>query len=211
MTFHKCNCHYVPPHVLGNMAKKGDPAVRQAARTSVQQAKLSRGRRGGKAPEVPEMLTGIAAATAPAPGTAAREVYDCEHEWRLRVKLARGEGDPEYGDDDVDTVYGFAETVRGYFAELGRDSIDNAGMNIRLNVHVGVNYMNAFWDGDEMAFGDGDGQIFTSFAQSLDVTAHEAFQVAEFGLLGLAVRPDHLDQRDQVDQVDVWASDPEPA
>ncbi|MDH3968226.1 MAG: M4 family metallopeptidase [Rhodospirillales bacterium] len=181
MTFHKCNCHYIPPHVLGNMAKKGDPAVRQAARTSAQQAKLSREKRGVQAPKVPEMLTGIAMATAPAPVTAAREVYDCQNKWELRVKLARGEGDPEFGDDDVDTVYGYAETVRGYFAELGRNSIDNAGMNLRLNVHVGENYMNAFWDGDEMAFGDGDGQIFTSFAQSLDVMAHEmAHGVTQF-------------------------------
>ena len=182
MTFHRCNCHYVPPHVLGNMAKKGDPAVRQAARSSAQHAKFSRGLRNERAVKTSEVLSGFfARATAPAPGTAAREVYDCKNQWRLRVKLARGEGDPAYKDDDVDTVYDFAETVRGYFAELGRNSIDDAGMNLRLNVHVGENYMNAFWDGDEMAFGDGDGQIFTSFAQSLDVMAHEmAHGVTQF-------------------------------
>ena len=39
--------------------------------------------------------------------------------------------------------------------------------------------MNAFWDGDEMTFGDGT--IFTSFARSLDVTAHElAHGVTQF-------------------------------
>jgi Zn-dependent metalloprotease len=46
-------------------------------------------------------------------------------------------------------------------------------MNLGLNVHYGVRYMNAFWDGEEMVFGDGDGQIFVGFARSLDVTAHE--------------------------------------
>jgi Zn-dependent metalloprotease len=33
--------------------------------------------------------------------------------------------------------------------------------------------MNAFWDGDEMTFGDGDGRVFVGFARSLDVVAHE--------------------------------------
>ena len=46
-------------------------------------------------------------------------------------------------------------------------------MNLILNVHYGVKYMNAFWDGDEMTFGDGDGKIFVDFTKSLDVVAHE--------------------------------------
>lgn len=118
---------------------------------------------------------------APDHGHGDRQVYDCENQWVQRVTLARGEGDPAKGDSDVDTVYDFAGVVRGYFAELERNSIDNAGMDIILNVHFGQNYMNAFWDGDEMTFGDGDGQIFTSFAQSLDVVAHElAHGVTQF-------------------------------
>ncbi len=40
-------------------------------------------------------------------------------------------------------------------------------------VHRGFSYNNAFWDGQEMVFGDGDGLIFTDFTGSLDVIAHE--------------------------------------
>jgi Zn-dependent metalloprotease len=40
-------------------------------------------------------------------------------------------------------------------------------------VHRGVRFNNAFWDGQEMVFGDGDGVIFTDFTKSLDVIAHE--------------------------------------
>jgi Zn-dependent metalloprotease len=40
-------------------------------------------------------------------------------------------------------------------------------------VHYGKRYDNAFWDGREMIFGDGDGLLFKSFAPALDVTAHE--------------------------------------
>jgi Zn-dependent metalloprotease len=88
-----------------------------------------------------------------------------------QVTLVRGAGDAATGDAEVDTVYDLAEIARGDFAELGRNSIDDAGTNLVLNVHFGQDYMNAFWDGDEMTFGDGDGQIFTSFARSLDVMA----------------------------------------
>jgi Zn-dependent metalloprotease len=54
-------------------------------------------------------------------------------------------------------------------------------MDLILNVHFGEDYMNAFWDGDEMTFGDGDGEIFISFTRSLDVVAHElAHGVTQF-------------------------------
>jgi Zn-dependent metalloprotease len=32
---------------------------------------------------------------------------------------------------------------------------------------------NAFWDGKEMAFGDGDNEIFGSFTKNIDVIGHE--------------------------------------
>jgi Zn-dependent metalloprotease len=108
-------------------------------------------------------------------GNANRIVYNCQNRWEQRVEPpARSEGAPITGDDDVDKVYNYAGTVRDYFKNfLNRNSIDNLGLDLILNVHFGTQYMNAFWDGDEMTFGDGDGQIFTSFARSLDVVAHE--------------------------------------
>jgi Zn-dependent metalloprotease len=72
--------------------------------------------------------------------------------------------------------------VRRFFADkLGRMSIDNTGLDLVLNVHFDVQFNNAFWDGDEMTFGDGDGVIFSGFARSLDVVAHElAHGVTQF-------------------------------
>src|ERR1044072_4790304 len=46
-------------------------------------------------------------------------------------------------------------------------------MRLRGYVHRGNRYNNAFWDGREMVFGDGDGEVFTDFTGSLDVIAHE--------------------------------------
>jgi Zn-dependent metalloprotease len=88
--------------------------------------------------------------------------------------MARGEADPEGPDQDVNIAWDHAGIVRDYVRdELGRNSYDNNGSDIIANVHVGVNFNNAFWDGDEFAAGDGDGVIFTGFARSLDVVAHE--------------------------------------
>ena len=48
---------------------------------------------------------------------------------------------------------------------------DGSPMQLSMWVHYGVNYENAFWDGREMVFGDGD-QYFYPFVV-LDVTGHE--------------------------------------
>ena len=40
-------------------------------------------------------------------------------------------------------------------------------------MHYGTDYDNAFWDGDQLVFGDGDGTVFDRFTKPLDVTAHE--------------------------------------
>ncbi len=57
--------------------------------------------------------------------------------------------------------------------ELGRDSHDDAGAPVSLTVHYGTDYNNAFWDGTQLVFGDGDGRIFERFTKPVDVLAHE--------------------------------------
>jgi Zn-dependent metalloprotease len=42
-------------------------------------------------------------------------------------------------------------------------------------VHYGNKYDNAFWDGTQMVFGDGDGQYFKPFTGPIDVCGHELF------------------------------------
>lgn len=182
MALHRCTCTYVPPHVVDCMARRGDPATRQRARIAAQQAKISRAKRVKQVVQMPTFLASAAQVETAPPGAGRRLVYDCRHRFEQRVHLARSEGDPAVDDVDVNEVYDYAGIVRDYFMnELARNSIDNMGLEIILNVHFGQNYMNAFWDGDEMTFGDGDGTIFTSFARSLDVAAHElAHGVTQF-------------------------------
>ncbi len=172
MAHPKCNCTFVPPRVLENLARIGV----DEARLSIQQSKISRKKRADR---LIDMKAFVSAKTR---ARSKRKVYDCRNKWEQRVKLVRAEGKPTTGDKDVDLVYKYAGNVRDYFNKvLKRNSIDNRGMDLILNVHFGENYMNAFWDGDEMTFGDGDGEIFISFTKSLEVVAHElAHGVTQF-------------------------------
>ncbi|HWM68242.1 MAG TPA: M4 family metallopeptidase [Steroidobacteraceae bacterium] len=70
----------------------------------------------------------------------------------------------------------FAETAavaEFYRTIFGRNSVDNRGGTLQSSVQYGVGYNNAFWNGVQMIYGDGDGAIFADFAQSTDVIAHE--------------------------------------
>jgi hypothetical protein len=54
-----------------------------------------------------------------------------------------------------------------------RNSIDGAGMTVLSSIHYGADYNNAFWNGQQMTYGDGDGNIFVDFTGSDDVICHE--------------------------------------
>jgi Zn-dependent metalloprotease len=54
-----------------------------------------------------------------------------------------------------------------------RNSIDDQGLRLDSTVHYSQNYDNAFWNGQQMVYGDGDGEIFNRFTISIDVIGHE--------------------------------------
>ena len=68
---------------------------------------------------------------------------------------------------------GLGSTRDFYKDVLDRNSLDGHGMRLNSYVHYSAGYNNAFWDGSQMVFGDGDGVLFTDFTRSLDVIAHE--------------------------------------
>jgi Zn-dependent metalloprotease len=103
-----------------------------------------------------------------------RHVYDCRNRTKLRRNLTRFEGDGEVSDQVINNSYDNAGFIREFYkTNFDWVSYDNSNSNLHLNVHYSRSYNNAFWDGDDMVFGDGDGVIFTNFGNSLDVTAHE--------------------------------------
>lgn len=73
----------------------------------------------------------------------------------------------------VDAHY-YAGTTYDYYKNThNRNSYDGNGGALKSTVHYGRNYNNAFWNGQQMVYGDGDGSTFTSLSGGLDVVAHE--------------------------------------
>ncbi|WP_240794272.1 M4 family metallopeptidase [Bacillus sp. BHET2] len=73
----------------------------------------------------------------------------------------------------VDAHYYAGKTYDYYKNTHNRNSYDGSGGALKSTVHYGKNYNNAFWNGQQMVYGDGDGSTFTSLSGGLDVVAHE--------------------------------------
>jgi len=126
-------------------------------------------------PIVEEPLA-IAGLTVPPLATAGRLVYDDQNQWNYDVKLVRGEGDPAVADQAADRAYDSLGKIRDFYKQkLGRNSIDNAGLNLKANVNFGVQFDNAFWDPSalRMVFGNGSGVVFKDLTNDIDVPGHE--------------------------------------
>ena len=72
----------------------------------------------------------------------------------------------------ADAQYGSNETWDYYQATFGRNGIFGTGKGSYNRVHYGSGYVNAFWDGTKMTYGDGDGTSYGPLV-SLDVAGHE--------------------------------------
>lgn len=103
-----------------------------------------------------------------------RTVYDMKGSQSFPGTVARAEGQEDTGDLMVDEAYvGLGATYDLYWDVFGRNSIDGNGMQLNAHVHYGEDYDNAFWDGERMVFGDGDGDLFNRFTIAVDVIGHE--------------------------------------
>ena len=110
-----------------------------------------------------------------AKGQAERQIYTAANQSRLPGTKARFEGDKAATDNIVNNAFDYHGLMRDFMkVVLKRDSIDGAGMNLIGTVHYGKAYNNAFWNGQQMTYGDGDQVIFALFVL-LDVNGHEMF------------------------------------
>ncbi len=157
------NC-ITPPHLLKKLLESKDRDVREAAYNTLLATARLRGERSVRA-----------ATFVGAPAAGRRTIFDCRNSIMLAsAVLARTEDGEQSGDEAVNRSFdGLGGTREFYRTVFDRNSIDDRGMRLDGFVHRGVRFNNAFWDGQEMVFGDGDGVIFTDFTKSLDVIAHE--------------------------------------
>ncbi len=103
-----------------------------------------------------------------------RKVYTANNGTTTPGTLKRSEGGAASGDSIVDGNYTLlGNTYNCYKTLFGRDSFDGAGGTYISTVHYSSNYVNAYWNGTQMVYGDGDGVNSSSLALDEDVTTHE--------------------------------------
>jgi Zn-dependent metalloprotease len=161
-------CTIVPPHVLRHVAEQHrDEQLRELAQRTLALDHTQRRTRTA-AQEI------AAPPPATAPAVPNRTLHDAAHKESLPGKTVRSEGGPATGDRGADEIYDWlGVTFDFYGTAYGRNSIDGGGLPLVATVHYGVEYDNAFWDGTQMVYGDGDQRIFKTFTGPLDVTGHE--------------------------------------
>ena len=161
-------CSILPPYILERLARSSDPDIRRRARRALAQAE---GYRVARAEPV-----------LPLPMRARRgkrrAVYDAGGKSQLPGRLVRSESQEPVSDVAVNEAYDHSGATYDFFAKIfGRNSLDGEGMKLVSSVHVGDEegepLTNAFWNGTQMAYGDGDGRIFRRFTRSLAVVGHE--------------------------------------
>ncbi|HSP06767.1 MAG TPA: M4 family metallopeptidase [Acidobacteriota bacterium] len=159
-------CTIVPPSIFETISKRGSEQQKAEALRNLNETAQLRGRRLG--------FQGLAGWAAVSPGVLRRTVYDAQNGMQLPGVFTRGEGDPKSRDVAVNEAYdGSGLTYNFYFQVYDRNSIDGNGMRLDSTVHYRRNFSNAMWNGVQMVYGDGDGDIFQRFTKSLDVIGHE--------------------------------------
>jgi Zn-dependent metalloprotease len=158
-------CCILPPHMVDEVIKNGDEDDRSFALETLRASEQFRGRR-----QTVAQFRGLVTPT----GEKRRTVYDAKQGQKLPGTIIRSEGGPPSGDPAVDEAYDGAGATYDFFKEIfERTSIDGEGLRLDSTVHYDKSYNNAFWNGTQMVYGDGDGRMFERFTKSIDVIGHE--------------------------------------
>jgi Zn-dependent metalloprotease len=172
-THHSIFC-ITPPHMLDQIILNGTPEQRNFAQKNIAVSADVRAKRSAM---IPKRATRLSAAVG---AVKERTIYDVKQGSKLPGTKVRGEGDPASSDPAVNEAYdGSGLTYDLYSNIYGRNSIDNNGLKLDSSVHYQKGYDNAFWDGQQMVYGDGDEdlpvdqRLFNRFTIALDVIGHE--------------------------------------
>jgi Zn-dependent metalloprotease len=158
-------CNIIPPHIVRKLAESADPIVRARALQSLAMSARIRGRR--------DVLSALALPSRGNQGLH-RTIFDAGNSTSLPGNQVRDEGQAKTGEPAADEAYdGLGATYDLYEQAFGRNSLDDRGMRLIASVHYSQNFDNAEFDGQQMLFGDGDGQYFNRFTVAIDVIGHE--------------------------------------
>ena len=158
-------CFIIPEYVNKKIVEKGNKKQKEHAWKNLILTEQLRGRR---------LVTGFMSSMFSVSNRLDCTIYDAHNRENLPGTLVRREGVRAKGGKTVTEAYDYSGYTYNFFKDIfGRNSIDTRGMKLDSTVHYGEDYNNAFWNGTQMVYGDGDGDIFQRFTKSIDVIGHE--------------------------------------
>ncbi|MBZ4417359.1 M4 family metallopeptidase [Myxococcus sp. RHSTA-1-4] len=177
---HSIHC-ILPPYLARQIIQNGSPQQRARILRTLAIDNTFRAMRLMRS-GMPRMARALIPGSMVVESQKQRTIYDMKNSEQFPGMVARIEGQGDTGDVAVNEAYtGLGATYDLYWEIFGRNSIDGNGMPLNAHVHYGTDYANAFWDGERMVFGDGDGEIFNRFTLAIDVIGHElAHGVTEY-------------------------------
>lgn len=164
---HHEHCTVIPPYMQERIgASIDDPIAKEQFNEILARQKRLRSKRA-------KLFSGKKKARAvAAQNNEIIKIYDAQSRTNLPGVFVENAMNSQ--DNEVKEAYNWSLKTHEFFQEyFDRNSIDNKGMEMISTVHFDKNYSNAFWDGRQMVYGDGDGQIFNEFTGDSDITAHE--------------------------------------
>lgn len=163
----------IPPHIVENILKKGNAKQAEKAKRTLSLAGQIRGQRQSIADITVKKLKTAGV-------NKQRFIYDAQNGTILSGTIIRSEGQPSNGDVHADEAYdGCGATYDLYYDIFERNSIDNNGLPLISTIHYDQGYDNAFWNGEQMVYGDGDedlpetDRLFNRFTIAIDIIGHE--------------------------------------
>jgi Zn-dependent metalloprotease len=158
-------CFIIPEYMNKSISEKGTKKQKDQAWKNLILTEQLRGRR---------LVTGLMSSMFSVSNKLDRTIYDANHTENLPGTIVRREGERAKGGITVSEAYDYSGSTYKFYKDIfDRNSIDTRGMRLDSTVHYGEDYNNAFWNGTQMVYGDGDGEIFQRFTKSLDVIGHE--------------------------------------
>jgi Zn-dependent metalloprotease len=162
-------CFIIPPHMLSEIRRNGNSEEKVWAERSMKMSQEIRFKRQ----EINDAKKVVEKNISVKESLKKRIIYTANNQANLPGKEIGKEGEPPSDEAGNQAFIGTGATYDLYFNIYQRISIDNKGMPIISTVHYSEKYDNAFWDGNQMVYGDGDGQLFNLFTKPVDVTGHE--------------------------------------
>jgi len=158
-------CFIIPEYLNKNIVERGTKKQKEAAWKNLILTEQLRGRR---------TVTGLMSSMFSVSNKLDRTIFDAEHTENLPGTLVRREGGRSIGGPTVNESYDYSGATYNFYKEIfDRNSIDTKGMRLESTVHYGDDYNNAFWNGTQMVYGDGDGEIFQRYKKCIEEEGKE--------------------------------------